>query len=208
MPPADAGAGAPGPWDGGWYRPARRFASPNFGLRPAGAVVDLAVVHSISLPPGVYGGDEVFALFGNTLDCDAHPYFDRLRGVEVSAHFYIRRDGALWQFVDCDARAWHAGRSAWRGRDNCNDDSVGIELEGLEGDRFEPAQYTALAALCAGLRERYPVRYIAGHCDIAPGRKHDPGPGFDWQQLNALLPPASLALPLPVVAQSIKNAND
>jgi AmpD protein len=123
-------------WDQGWYRFAHRVASPNFGPRPAAAAIDLVVVHSISLPPGVYGGDEVERLFTNSLDWDAHPYFQEIRGMQVSAHFFIRRDGALWQFVSCDDRAWHAGRSEYRGRANCNDDSVGIELEGLEGGPF------------------------------------------------------------------------
>jgi N-acetyl-anhydromuramoyl-L-alanine amidase len=174
-------------WDEGWYRFARRLASPNCGPRPAGAQVDLVVVHSISLPPGRYGGDEVQRLFTNTLDWDAHPYFQGIRGLAVSSHFYIRRGGELWQFVSCDARAWHAGVSQYRGRDNCNDDSVGIELEGIEGERFEPAQYEALAALCAALAAKYPVQHVAGHEHIAPGRKHDPGSGFDWQLLQQSL---------------------
>ncbi|MBA2965286.1 MULTISPECIES: 1,6-anhydro-N-acetylmuramyl-L-alanine amidase AmpD [Ramlibacter] len=171
-------------WSGGWYRFARRLDSPNFGPRPAGAQVDLVVVHSISLPPGQYGGDEVQALFTNTLDWDAHPYFRQIEGLQVSAHFYVRRGGELWQFVSCDERAWHAGASHWRGRGNCNDDSVGIELEGLEGEPFEPAQYEALAAVCAALAQRYPVRHVAGHEHIAPGRKQDPGSGFDWALLR------------------------
>lgn len=171
-------------WDGGWYRFAHRIASPNFGARPQGASVDLVVVHSISLPPGVYGGDEVQRLFTNTLDWDAHPYFKSIEGMQVSAHFFIRRDGALLQFVSCDDRAWHAGPSCWRGRDNCNDDSVGIELEGLEGGTFEPAQYEALTALCASLAQHYPIRHIAGHEHIAPGRKNDPGAGFEWALLQ------------------------
>ncbi len=176
---------APGLWDpAGWYRFARRLASPNFGPRPAGAAIDLIVVHSISLPPGEYGGDEVQQLFTNTLDWDAHPYFQTIRGIEVSAHFYIRRDGALWQFVACDDRAWHAGPSCWRGRDNCNDDSIGIELEGLEGGPFEAAQYEALAGLCAAIAQRYPIAHVAGHEHIAPGRKGDPGAGFDWAELR------------------------
>jgi len=141
-------------------------------------------VHSISLPPGVYGGDEVRRLFTNTLDWDAHPYFQQIRGMQVSAHFFIRRDGALLQFVSCDDRAWHAGRSAWRGREECNDDSVGIELEGLEGETFESAQYEALAALCAALAQHYPIRHVAGHEHIAPGRKNDPGAGFEWARLQ------------------------
>ena len=174
-------------WRGGWYRHARVLASPNFGPRPEGAEVSLIVVHSISLPPGEYAGEQVQALFTNRLDWDAHPYFDTIRGLEVSAHFYIRRDGALWQFVSCDERAWHAGASCFRGRDNCNDYSVGIELEGLEGGPFEPAQYDSLAALCAALAEHYPIAAIAGHEHIAPGRKLDPGPGFDWARLRHAL---------------------
>jgi AmpD protein len=185
-------------WQDGWYRFARRLASPNFGPRPAGAAIDLVVVHSISLPPGVYGGDEVQRLFTNTLDWDAHPYFKAIEGAQVSAHFYVRRDGALWQFVSCDDRAWHAGPSHWRGRDNCNDDSVGIELEGLEDEAFEPAQYEALAALAAALAQHYPIAHVAGHEHIAPGRKRDPGARFDWALLRRELawpaewfPPAS-----------------
>lgn len=171
-------------WERGWYRFAHRIASPNFGPRPQGAAVDLIVVHSISLPPGVYGGDEVQRLFTNTLDWDAHPYFQQIRGMQVSAHFFIRRDGALLQFVSCDDRAWHAGQSCYRGRDNCNDDSVGIELEGLEGETFEAAQYEALASVCAAIAQHYPIRHIAGHEDIAPGRKNDPGAGFAWAELQ------------------------
>ncbi len=171
-------------WQGGWLQSARRVASPNFGPRPAGAQIDLIVLHSISLPPGVYGGTEVEQLFTNRLDWDAHPYFQQIRGMEVSSHFFIRRDGELVQFVDADARAWHAGRSAWRGRENCNNDSIGIELEGLEGEAFEPAQYRTLQDLCTRLTERYPIAHIAGHEHIAPGRKQDPGPGFDWARLQ------------------------
>ena len=178
---------AASPWDGGWLREATRLPSPNFGERPAQACIDLIVVHSISLPPGQYGGDAVQALFTNRLNWDAHPYYQQIRGLEVSSHFYIRRDGALWQFVSGDARAWHAGRSHYRGRENCNDDSIGIELEGLEGDTFEPAQYTRLARLCQQLAARYPIAHIAGHEHVAPGRKHDPGPGFDWNRLAGLL---------------------
>ncbi len=174
-------------WTDGWYRHARRLDSPNFGPRPAQACIDLIVVHSISLPPGQYGGDEVQRLFTNTLDWNAHPYFQGIRGLQVSSHFYIRRDGVLWQFVSCDQRAWHAGQSVWRGRENCNDDSVGVELEGLEGQTFEPAQYEALAGLAEALRLHYPIRHVAGHEHIAPGRKQDPGPGFDWPRLQARL---------------------
>jgi AmpD protein len=174
-------------WQGGWYRFARREDSPNFGPRPAGARVDLVVVHSISLPPGQYGGDEVRQLFTNTLNWDAHPYFKSIEGMQVSAHFHVRRNGELWQFVDCDHRAWHAGASHYRGRGECNDDSIGIELEGLEGERFEPAQYDVLADLCAALAQRYPIEHVAGHEHIAPGRKRDPGAGFDWNLLRSSL---------------------
>ena len=178
---------APQPvWDGGWLRSAIHCPSPNFGPRPPQACIDLVVVHSISLPPGQYGGDAVQALFTNTLDWDAHPYYQQIRGLQVSAHFYIRRDGTLWQFVSGDERAWHAGRSCWRGRENCNDDSIGVELEGLEGDTFEAAQYEMLAQLCKALAQRYPIAHIAGHEHVAPGRKQDPGPGFDWARLQTL----------------------
>lgn len=176
-----------GLWNGGWYRYARRLDSPNFGPRPAGAQIDLIVLHSISLPPGQYGGNEVQRLFTNTLDWNAHPYFQSIAGMEVSSHFYIRRQGELWQFVSCADRAWHAGVSCYRGRENCNDDSIGIELEGLEGGTFEPAQYETLASLCAALGQHYPVQHIAGHEHIAPGRKADPGAGFQWPLLQQAL---------------------
>jgi AmpD protein len=182
-PPDPAGA----LWQAGWYAFARRQASPNFGPRPAGAQVDLIVVHSISLPPGQYGGDAVQRLFTNALDWRAHPYYESIEGMEVSAHFYIRRNGELWQFVGCGDRAWHAGRSHYRGRDECNDDSIGIELEGLEGERFEAAQYEALSGLCAAIAQHYPIEHIAGHEHIAPGRKGDPGAGFDWGLLQRSL---------------------
>jgi AmpD protein len=174
-------------WHQGRYRFAKWLASPNFGPRPEQAQIDLIVLHSISLPPGIYGGDYVQDLFTNQLDWNAHPYFQQIEGLEVSAHFYIRRNGEVWQFVSCDDRAWHAGVSRYRGRSNCNDDSIGIELEGLEGDRFEVAQYEALAALCPALHQRYPITHIAGHEHIAPGRKADPGPGLDWNLLQKFL---------------------
>ena len=170
-------------WQDGWYRFARRLDSPNFGERPVGAVVDMIVIHSISLPPGQFGGDEVQQLFCNTLDWDARPYFDTIRGAEVSSHFYIRRNGELWQFVSCLDRAWHAGRSSYQGRDNCNDYSIGIELEGLEGDTFEAAQYDSLISLCAALQQVHPIAHVVGHEHIAPGRKADPGAGFEWSQV-------------------------
>jgi AmpD protein len=174
-------------WQRGWYLNARRIASPNFGPRPADVAIDLLVLHSISLPPGQYGGPEIEALFTNTLDWDAHPYFDLIRGAEVSAHFVIRRDGELLQFVSCDDRAWHAGQSSHQGRHNCNDFSIGIELEGLEGHSFEAVQYSALTALCAAVAQQYPIRHIAGHEHVAPTRKQDPGAGFDWRLLQTSL---------------------
>lgn len=185
--PSEEPAPAPTTWDGGWHTGARRLPSPNFGPRPAGAHIDLIVVHSISLPPGEYGTGAVQQLFTNQLDWDAHPYYQGLRGLEVSAHFFITRAGVLWQFVDCDQRAWHAGVSRYRGRERCNDDSVGVELEGLEGRTFTPAQYTALARLSQDLAARYPIAHIAGHEHIAPGRKQDPGPGFQWRRLQQAL---------------------
>jgi N-acetyl-anhydromuramoyl-L-alanine amidase len=183
--PPDAAAGAL--WEAGWYGFARRLPSPNFGARPPGARIDLIVVHSISLPPGQYGGDEVQRLFTNALDWEAHPYFKAIEGMKVSSHFYVRRNGELWQFVSCDDRAWHAGASQYRGRADCNDDSVGIELEGLEGEPFEAAQYETLSGLCTAIAQRYPVEHVAGHEHIAPGRKGDPGAGFDWPLLRRSL---------------------
>lgn len=185
-----AAAVAPAVWRAdGWFGPARATASPNFSARPSGAQVELALIHSISLPPGRYGGDAIERLFLNRLDevADAHPYFAQLRGLRVSAHFLVRRDGALLQFVGCDDRAWHAGESQWRGRPACNDYAVGIELEGLEGLCFEAAQYEALFVLLRALAERYPMAGIAGHEHVAQGRKRDPGPGFDWARVRAAL---------------------
>lgn len=189
MRPEPGAAGAPdgGQRQGGWLDWARHCPSPNFGPRPADARIDLIVIHSISLPPGVYGGPEVEHLFTNRLDWDAHPYFGQIRGLQVSSHFFIRRDGSLLQFVSTDERAWHAGASCWRGRENCNDDSVGIELEGLEGETFEDPQYHTLVRLCRQLRERHPIAHVAGHEHIAPGRKQDPGAGFDWVRLQQTL---------------------
>ncbi|MBS0389917.1 MAG: 1,6-anhydro-N-acetylmuramyl-L-alanine amidase AmpD [Comamonadaceae bacterium] len=183
------------PWRGGWYQGARQLQSPNHGSRPAGAAIDLIVVHSISLPPGEYGGQAVQQLFTNRLDWDAHPYFQSIRGLEVSAHFFIARDGRLWQFVDTERRAWHAGRSHYRGRDGCNDDSIGVELEGLEGEAFEAPQYLSLLRLCKALTLRYPIGYIAGHEHIAPHRKNDPGPGFEWQRLQSAFAGSGILFP-------------
>ena len=160
--------------------------SPNRDERPDGAVPSLIVVHGISLPPGKYGGDEIEALFTNTLDWDAHPYFDEIRGLEVSSHLLIRRDGRVLQFVPFTERAWHAGRSGFRGRPRCNDFSIGIELEGDDETPYDDRQYDALQAVIRALCDAYPAlspRHVAGHSDIAPGRKTDPGPAFDWLRL-------------------------
>lgn len=175
-------------WDAeGWLRAARHLPSPNCDERPAGSAIELIVVHSISLPPGEFGGGAIEALFTNRLDPTAHPYYARLEGLRVSAHFLIRRDGELLQFVPCGLRAWHAGESSWQGRARCNDFSVGIELEGAEGVPFTDAQYRRLAALARALMARYPIRGIAGHAEIAPGRKTDPGPSFDWARFRAAI---------------------
>ena len=174
-------------WDGGWWRGAARVPSPNFNARPAGARVDTVVLHSISLPPGEYGGDGIRQLFTNTLDWSAHPYYETIRGLEVSAHFLVRRDGTVLQFVAIDERAWHAGRSSWGGRDGANDWSIGIELEGLEGEMFEPAQYAALERLLPAIDTACGIRQVVGHEHVAPDRKKDPGPGFDWSGLAARL---------------------
>ena len=179
--------GACATWQDGWYRFARKLASPNFGKRPQDAQIDLIIIHSISLPPGQFGGEEVQQLFTNTLDWGAHPYFQTIRGMEVSAHFYVRRNGDLWQFVSCDDRAWLAGKSSFQGRANCNDYSIGIELEGLEGETFEDAQYDSLIGLCAALQQRYPIIHVTGHEHVAAGRKADPGAGFDWPKLRRAL---------------------
>lgn len=174
-------------WQDGWYSFARRLASPNFGPRPTDVKPALIVIHAISLPPGDYDTGQVQRLFTNQLDWDAHDYFRSIRGLKVSAHFFITRDGQLWQFVSCNDRAWHAGESSFRGKDNCNDFSVGIELEGLEGLFFEQAQYDSLSSLSASLLQAYPIHHVAGHEHIAPGRKQDPGAGFNWPMLRRAL---------------------
>lgn len=174
----------------GWLSGARRVPSPNFGPRPAGVDVDLLVIHNISLPPGQYGSDSIERLFTNCLDCDAHPYFEELRGLEVSAHLLIRRCGELVQFVSLHDRAWHAGRSRYRDRDNCNDFSVGIELEGCDDEPYSDAQYRVLVDVTRSLVAALPglsIEHITGHSDIAPGRKTDPGPAFDWPRYRAAL---------------------
>jgi AmpD protein len=168
----------------GWYPAAQRIESPNCDARPAGETVRLVVIHNISLPPGEFGGDAVIRLFTNCLDWDAHPYYDAIRGLRVSAHFFIRRDGRLIQFVPCSLRAWHAGTSCWQDRERCNDFSVGIELEGTDDRPYTEAQYATLLPLLEALKRAYPVEAVLGHSDIAPGRKTDPGLCFDWRRIG------------------------
>ncbi|MCY7315318.1 MAG: 1,6-anhydro-N-acetylmuramyl-L-alanine amidase AmpD [Rubrivivax sp.] len=182
-------------WQEGWWAGAQAVPSPHHGPRPAGEGVTLALLHSISLPPGHYRGDAVRSLFMGRLDCEAHAAFATLRGLKVSAHFFVRRSGRTLQFVSCERRAWHAGVSRWRGRENCNDWSIGIELEGLEGDHFEAVQYAQLARLLRALARRYPLTEAVGHEHVAPGRKADPGDGFDWRALQRRLQHSGLHLP-------------
>lgn len=170
----------------GLIRPARQCPSPNQDDRPAGVEPELVVLHGISLPPGEYGGDYIEALFTNCLDCNAHPYFAEIEGLQVSSHLLLRRDGGLVQFVPFGRRAWHAGESSYRGRPACNDYSIGIELEGTDTEPYSSVQYEQLASVIAAICEAYPQitpRQLAGHCDVAPGRKSDPGPAFDWLRL-------------------------
>ena len=165
----------------------RRIASPNCDTRPPGTKTELLVIHNISLPPGQFDGEAIARLFTNTLDMEAHPYYAQLRGLRVSAHFLIRRNGGIVQFVPCGKRAWHAGVSLWQGRSSCNDFSIGIEMEGNDDVSFDGQQYTALVRLTRLLQRTYPIRAIVGHADIAPGRKTDPGQCFDWSRYtNAL----------------------
>ncbi|MBK6744024.1 MAG: 1,6-anhydro-N-acetylmuramyl-L-alanine amidase AmpD [Hydrogenophilales bacterium] len=172
----------------GWLEGARRIVSPNCDARPGGEAISLVVIHNISLPPGQFGGDGIADLFTNRLDPAAHPYYSGIAHLRVSAHFLIRRRGELIQFVPCGARAWHAGVSNWQGRERCNDFSIGIELEGSDDRPFTQAQYRRLGALIGKLRRAYPITDIAGHADIAPGRKTDPGPCFDWSRVCDHLP--------------------
>lgn len=171
----------------GWVAAARRIRSPNQDARPRATKVSLVVLHCISLPPGRYGGDAIERLFCNRLDPRAHPYFAAIASLKVSAHFLVRRDGALLQFVPVHRRAWHAGASRWRGRSRCNDFSIGIELEGGEDAPFAEAQYRTLQRLVWSLRRALPLRDIAAHSEVAPGRKTDPGARFDWARLHRLL---------------------
>jgi AmpD protein len=161
-----------------------QIASPNCDERPPGCLAELIVIHNISLPPGEFDGDGVIELFTNRLNPAVHPYYREIHHLKVSAHFFIRRSGELIQFVPCGKRAWHAGVSQWQGRERCNDFSIGIELEGDDETPFEGAQYATLNGLLAALKEIYPVMAVTGHSDIAPGRKTDPGPYFDWSRVN------------------------
>ena len=174
----------------GWLEEAERCESPNCNERPPGVDISLLVIHNISLPPGEYGGSQIRELFCNALDCSAHPWFERLRELRVSSHLLIDRAGALVQFVPLHARAWHAGDSAFLGRENCNDFSIGIELEGSDDEPYTEQQYVRLSRVTVQLMQHYPLitpQRIAGHADIAPGRKTDPGPAFDWPHYRALL---------------------
>ena len=172
----------------GWLDGANRRHSPNQDARPDPTDVSLLIVHGISLPPGEFGGPWIDALFTNRLDLGAHPYFAQLAGLRVSSHLLIRRDGAILQYVPFDARAWHAGASRFEGRERCNDYSIGIELEGTDTLPYTDAQYAALAAATRALMQHYPAittARIAGHSEVAPGRKTDPGPAFDWPRFRA-----------------------
>lgn len=172
-----------------WLHAARHCPSPNCNQRPEGVDIRLIVIHGISLPPGEFGGPWIDAFFTNTLDASRHPYFAEIAGLTVSAHLLIRRDGEVVQYVPFDLRAWHAGRSNYQGQENCNDFSIGIELEGTDELAYTDAQYARLAHLIPVLNAHYPASFghLAGHCEIAPGRKTDPGPAFDWPRLHALL---------------------
>lgn len=168
---------------GGWLKGYRRLASAHFDARPQGVMPDLLVIHCISLPEGCYGNGHIDALFTGTLDCGQDPSFESLRGLRVSSHFVIARTGEVTQFVDINDRAWHAGQSSFQGRQGCNDFSVGIELEGCVGDHYAAQQIDALVALCVQIVEKIPsITSVAGHSDIAPTRKSDPGPHFPWPQ--------------------------
>lgn len=173
----------------GWADDLQRISSPNFDARPLATDGDISliVIHNISLPPHQYGGNGVIQLFTNALDPAEHPYYAQIHTQKVSAHFLIRRDGTVIQFVSCLERAWHAGISSWQGRERCNDFSVGIELEGSDDETFDDRQYQHLNYLITSLKNTYPIQAVAGHSDIAPGRKTDPGPYFDWNRLDCNL---------------------
>ena len=175
-------------WADGWFLPARRIESPNQDARAPDTVTDLVVIHAISLPPSDFGGPGVMQLFTNQLNPEAHPYFAEIAHLKVSAHFFIRRDGTLIQCVPVTARAWHAGVSTWQGRERCNDFSVGIEREGDDETPFEEAQYTTLQQLLGALSDVLPIKAVTSHAHIAPGRKTDPGPCFDWRRVREASP--------------------
>lgn len=175
-------------WQNGWYGLAQKIESPNQDARANGTAIDLVVIHAISLPPGKYGGDGIVQLFTNRLDPDADPYYAAIVGLKVSSHFLIRREGTLLQFVPVTRRAWHAGVSNWQGRERCNDFSVGIELEGDDNTAFAAAQYATLQSLLIALGQEYPICAVTSHAHIAPGRKMDPGPCFDWAPVRAACP--------------------
>lgn len=181
--------------DDGWIVGVRRVVSPNQDARPDSSPPCLIVIHAISLPPDEFGGPGVEQLFTNMLDPDEHPYYADISSLRVSAHFLVRRNGELVQFVSASQRAWHAGVSTWRGRERCNDFSIGIELEGCDRLPFEMAQYISLRALILCLQQRYPIEDVASHSTIAPGRKTDPGPFFEWERLRDLLPVRAREIP-------------
>ncbi len=172
----------------GWMNSARRLCSPNCDDWPAGGGPELIIIHAISLPPDQFGGPGVEQLFTNSLDPDEHEYYAGIAGLRVSAHFFIRRDGELIQFVPLTRRAWHAGVSSWKGRERCNDFSIGIELEGCDTKPFEDRQYSQLSNLVSVLTGHFSIKGICAHSDIAPGRKTDPGPFFDWQRVPGIAP--------------------
>lgn len=171
----------------GWCAQADQIPSPNFDERPHGSEISLLIIHNISLPPGRFGGSFIVDLFLNQLDCTAHPFFEQLKSLRVSAHFLVHRDGALVQFVSSNDRAWHAGLSSFGGRPQCNDFSIGIEMEGTDFEPFTPLQYKTLCLLTEALRQRYPITHVRGHQHIAPERKTDPGPFFDWHYYKQLM---------------------
>lgn len=170
-------------WHDGWWRAAEPRASPNHDARPTDTAIDLVVLHHISLPPGVFIGEAVAAFFENRLDPAGHPALEAIRALRVSAHFFVRRDGTVQQFVSADRRAWHAGVSSWHGHPSCNDRSLGIEIEGDAEAPFTDTQYAALDLLLAAIGRRYPVSAVTTHSEIAAGRKIDPGPTFDFSRL-------------------------
>ncbi len=183
----------------GYLQDVIQIPSPNFDERPSGTAIRLLVIHNISLPPNDFSGNAIIELFTNQLNCGAHPYYAGLRDLKVSSHFLIRRQGEIIQFVSCAKRAWHAGQSCWQGVERCNDFSIGVELEGSDTIPFESIQYIQLVALTKALLKAYPITHIVGHADIAPTRKTDPGPFFDWQRfheaIQAFTPVTTSTLP-------------